>query len=91
MQARLAKLSKDAEDTKLDLSDQILSLTRKLESLEEFRMNKEELESKLERLQNKLSNDEAYHKERVRRYNIYIFAKNVSDSYENINLAYSIC
>ncbi|XP_069947622.1 cilia- and flagella-associated protein 157-like [Cherax quadricarinatus] len=63
--ARLSRLAKEAENTRLDLNDKIIALTRKLESLEEFRQHKEELEDKLRRLQKELKDCQASHQEKV--------------------------
>ncbi|XP_076037485.1 cilia- and flagella-associated protein 157-like [Oratosquilla oratoria] len=62
---KLAKLAKDAENTRIDLSDQIIALTRKLESLEEFKLLKDELEAKLARLEDQLKTSKAKHQEEV--------------------------
>ncbi|KAK7073091.1 hypothetical protein SK128_017649 [Halocaridina rubra] len=62
---RLDKLGKEAENTRLDLKDQIIALTRKLESLEEFRQHKEELEAKLKSLEEELSANKAKNQEQV--------------------------
>ncbi|XP_063842114.1 cilia- and flagella-associated protein 157-like [Scylla paramamosain] len=62
---RLATLAKDAENTRLDLNDKIIALTRKLESLEEFRQHKEELEGKLSALEEELATSREEHKEKV--------------------------
>lgn len=64
-QERLATLAKDAENTRLDLNDKIIALTRKLESLEEFRQHKEELEGKLAALEEELATSREEHKEKV--------------------------
>lgn len=64
-QDRLATLAKDAENTRLDLNDKIIALTRKLESLEEFRQHKEELEGKLSALEEELATSRDEHKEKA--------------------------
>ncbi|XP_066953858.1 cilia- and flagella-associated protein 157-like [Macrobrachium rosenbergii] len=62
---RLATLGREAENTRLDLNDQIIALTRKLESLEEFRQHKEELEAKLKSLEEELAENKAKNQEKV--------------------------
>ncbi|XP_042859434.1 cilia- and flagella-associated protein 157-like [Penaeus japonicus] len=62
---RLTKLGKDAENTRLDLNDQIIALSRKLESLEEFRQHKEELEAKLKGLEKELAENKEKNQEQV--------------------------
>lgn len=64
-QERLTKLGKDAENTRLDLNDQIIALSRKLESLEEFRQHKEELEAKLNGLEKELAENKEKNQEQV--------------------------
>ncbi|XP_042219990.1 cilia- and flagella-associated protein 157-like isoform X2 [Homarus americanus] len=62
---RLSTLAKEAENTRLDLNDKIIALTRKLESLEEFRQHKEELEAKLCNLEEELVKNNEKHQEKV--------------------------
>ncbi|XP_045612093.1 cilia- and flagella-associated protein 157-like [Procambarus clarkii] len=64
-EARLSRLGKEAENTRLDLNDKIIALTRKLESLEEFRQHKEELEAKLLALEHQLEDCKEKHQEKV--------------------------
>lgn len=74
-QERLRKLGKEAENTRLDLNDKIIALTRKLESLEEFRQHKEELEAKLEGLEHQLASNKEKHLEQVRKMIIVIMLR----------------
>lgn len=62
---QLATLSREAENTRLDLNDKIIALTRKLESLEEFSQHKEELEAKLKGLEEELAQNKEKHQEKV--------------------------
>ena len=62
---KLKKLGMEFDSMKNDLSDKILSLTRKLESLEEFRLQKEDLESQHKLLQETLTNERKEHQEKV--------------------------
>lgn len=64
-QDRLCSLQKEFNQTKADLSDQILSLTRKLESLEEFRIQKEKIDANLKALQELLAKEREERKEKV--------------------------
>ncbi|KAK4300756.1 hypothetical protein Pmani_027065 [Petrolisthes manimaculis] len=63
-EARLTLLAKEAENTRLDLNDKIIALTRKLESLEEFRQHKEELEGKMAALEKELTFNKEQHQEK---------------------------
>ncbi|RXG71272.1 hypothetical protein Avbf_03205 [Armadillidium vulgare] len=65
IQERLRSLQKEFSQTKVDLSDQILSLTRKLESLEEFRIQKEKIDANLKALEELLAKEREEHKEKI--------------------------
>ncbi|KAK3891787.1 hypothetical protein Pcinc_004327 [Petrolisthes cinctipes] len=80
--ARLTILANEAENTRLDLNDKIIALTRKLESLEEFRQHKEELEGKMAALEKELAFNKEQHQEKEAQFCIFLISY-----FDNIELS----